>query len=173
VVLDADPDQVGAADLGKGGGDEQRDRPASHAGIVPGRPGGSTSARSRPASRAPVPRWRDARRRPRCTDLSDRRPQPLTRELAERADVVVTMGCGDGCPVIAGKRYLDWDLPDPKGRPIDTVRPLRQEIGRRIQALVDELDAGYQPGANLSAASADPIEQVTGNADSSQPAPAP
>ena len=49
-------------------------------------------------------------------DLADRRPQRLTRELAERADVVVTMGCGDACPYIPGKRYLDWDLPDPKGR---------------------------------------------------------
>ena len=78
-------------------------------------------------------------------DLADRRPQRLTHGLAEHADVVVTMGCGDSCPVIPGKRYLDWDLPDPKGRPSDTVRPLRQEIGRRIQALVDELDAGYQP----------------------------
>ena len=50
-------------------------------------------------------------------DLADRRPQLLTRELAEQADVVVTMGCGDACPYIPGKRYIDWDLPDPKGRP--------------------------------------------------------
>jgi protein-tyrosine-phosphatase len=75
-------------------------------------------------------------------DLSDRRPQPLTRELAERADVVVTMGCGDSCPVIPGKRYLDWDLPDPKGQPIDSVRATRDEIARRVAALVAELDAG-------------------------------
>ena len=53
-------------------------------------------------------------------DLSGRRPQPLTRELAERADVVVTMGCGDACPYIPGRRYLDWDLPDPKGQPVET-----------------------------------------------------
>ena len=51
-------------------------------------------------------------------DLSDRVPRKLTRELAEQADVVVTMGCGDACPYIPGKRYVDWDLPDPKGRPI-------------------------------------------------------
>ncbi len=74
-------------------------------------------------------------------DLSARRPQPLTRELAEHADVVVTMGCGDACPYIPGKRYLDWDLPDPKGRPIDVVRATREEIARRVDALIGELDA--------------------------------
>jgi arsenate reductase (thioredoxin) len=73
-------------------------------------------------------------------DLSDRRPQRLTRELAEAADVVVTMGCGDACPVIPGKRYLDWDLPDPKGRPLAEVRALRDDIAQRVAALVDELD---------------------------------
>ena len=50
-------------------------------------------------------------------DLSDRKPELLTRELAEQADMVMTMGCGDACPYIPGKRYIDWDLPDPKGRP--------------------------------------------------------
>jgi len=74
-------------------------------------------------------------------DLSERRPQPLTRELAERADVVVTMGCGDACPYIPGKRYVDWELPDPKGRPLEEVRATRQEIERRTRALIDELDA--------------------------------
>ncbi len=74
-------------------------------------------------------------------DLTDSRPQKLSRELAERADVVVTMGCGDACPYIPGKRYIDWDLPDPKGRPIDEVRATRDEIGRRVQALLAELDA--------------------------------
>jgi arsenate reductase (thioredoxin) len=73
-------------------------------------------------------------------DLSDRRPQPLTRALAERADVVVTMGCGDECPYIPGRRYIDWDLPDPKGRPLDEVRATRDEIRRRVGALVGELD---------------------------------
>src|ERR1700749_4443876 len=57
-------------------------------------------------------------------DLADRRPRLLTRELAEHADVVVTMGCGDQCPVIPGKRYLDWDLSDPAGRHIDEVRAI-------------------------------------------------
>jgi arsenate reductase len=72
-------------------------------------------------------------------DLSDRRPQLLTRELAEQADVVVTMGCGDQCPYIAGKRYIDWDLPDPKGRPIAEVRATRDEIARRVSDLLAEL----------------------------------
>jgi len=75
-------------------------------------------------------------------DLADRRPQLLTHELAEQADVVVTMGCGDACPYIPGKRYLDWDLPDPKGRPLDAVRATRDEIAERVRALVAELDAG-------------------------------
>jgi arsenate reductase (thioredoxin) len=74
-------------------------------------------------------------------DLADRRPQLLTRELAERADVVVTMGCGDECPFIPGKRYVDWDLPDPAGRPLDEVRVTRDEIAGRVEALVAELDA--------------------------------
>jgi len=72
-------------------------------------------------------------------DLSDRRPQPLAKELAERADLVVTMGCGDACPYVPGTRYLDWDLPDPKGRPLEEVRATRDEIARRVEALVDEL----------------------------------
>jgi arsenate reductase (thioredoxin) len=73
-------------------------------------------------------------------DVSDRRPQRLTNELAQQADVVVTMGCGDACPFIPGKRYVDWELPDPKGRPIDEVRATRDEIATRIEDLVTELD---------------------------------
>jgi protein-tyrosine-phosphatase len=73
-------------------------------------------------------------------DLSGRRPQRLSDELARRADVVVTMGCGDTCPYIPGKRYIDWDLPDPKGQPVETVRALREEIGRRVDVLISELD---------------------------------
>ena len=73
-------------------------------------------------------------------DLSDRRPRGLTRELAEQADVVVTMGCGDECPYIPGKRYFDWDLPDPKGRPVEEVRGTRDDIARRVEELVRELD---------------------------------
>jgi arsenate reductase len=72
-------------------------------------------------------------------DLSQRRPQILTQQLAEQADVVVTMGCGDACPYIPGKRYIDWDLPDPSGRPIEEVRETREEIARRVQELLDEL----------------------------------
>jgi protein-tyrosine-phosphatase len=74
-------------------------------------------------------------------NLADRRPQLLTRELAQQADVVITMGCGDECPFIPGKRYIDWDLPDPKGRPIDEVRATRDEIRHRVAELVQELDA--------------------------------
>jgi arsenate reductase len=73
--------------------------------------------------------------------LADRRPQLLTRELAQWADVVVTMGCGDQCPVIPGKRYIDWDLPDPAGRPLDEVRRTRDEIGHRVDDLLAELAA--------------------------------
>jgi arsenate reductase len=72
-------------------------------------------------------------------DLADRIPKALTTELAEQADVVVTMGCGDECPYIPGKRYLDWDLEDPKGRPVDEVRATRDEIDRRVRELVREL----------------------------------
>ncbi len=73
-------------------------------------------------------------------DLSDRRPQRLTYELAAAADVVVTMGCGDACPYIPGKRYLDWELPDPKGRPIEDVRATRDDIDARVRKLVEELE---------------------------------
>jgi len=74
-------------------------------------------------------------------DLSERPPRPLTRELAEQADVVVRMGCGDACPYIPGKRYVDWELPDPKGRPIAKVRETRDAIDRLVGSLVHELDA--------------------------------
>jgi arsenate reductase (thioredoxin) len=73
-------------------------------------------------------------------DLSDRTPKRLTTELAELADVVVTMGCGDECPYIPGRRYVDWELEDPKGRPLEEVRATRDEIARRVEALVAELD---------------------------------
>jgi arsenate reductase (thioredoxin) len=72
-------------------------------------------------------------------DLSDHTPQLLTRELAEQADVVVTMGCGDACPYIPGKRYIDWELPDPKGLPIEEIRAIRDDIARRIDALLADL----------------------------------
>ena len=73
-------------------------------------------------------------------DLSDRTPQLLTRELAERADVVVTMGCGDACPYIPGKRYIAWELPDPKGMPLDDVRALRDDIAVRVRSLIGEFE---------------------------------
>ena len=72
-------------------------------------------------------------------DLSDRVPHKLSDEDAEWADVVVTMGCGDECPYIPGTRYLDWELPDPKGRPLEEVRATREEIERRVEALLGEL----------------------------------
>jgi len=72
-------------------------------------------------------------------DLRGETPKQLTTELAEWADVVVTMGCGDACPYIPGKRYLDWDLPDPKGQAVDAVRRTRDEIARRVDGLLAEL----------------------------------
>jgi len=72
-------------------------------------------------------------------DLSQEYPKPLTDEFARAADVLVTMGCGDACPVYPGKRYLDWQLPDPAGQGLDAVRPIRDEIDRRVLSLVDEL----------------------------------
>lgn len=72
-------------------------------------------------------------------DLRDRVPRALTSELAEWADVVVTVGCGDECPYVPGTRYVDWDLPDPKGRPLDEVRATRDEIAHRLSALLRDL----------------------------------
>ena len=72
-------------------------------------------------------------------DISAERPKRLLKEMSRRADVVVTMGCGDSCPIHAGRRHLDWQLPDPAGRPIEEVRPIRDEIERRVDALVTEL----------------------------------
>ncbi len=73
-------------------------------------------------------------------DLAGRTPRKLTTADAEWADVVVTMGCGDKCPYIPGKRYLDWELEDPKGRPLEQVRATREEIEWRVVELVDELN---------------------------------
>src|SRR4249919_3647613 len=69
-------------------------------------------------------------------DLGDAVPAMLETEAVEAADVVITMGCGDACPVFPGKRYLDWELPDPSGLPLEDVRPIRDEIDARIRALV-------------------------------------
>ena len=68
-------------------------------------------------------------------DISDRRPKGIADEDVEWAEVVVTMGCGDACPVLPGKRYLDWNLPDPIGAPIEEVRVLRDDIDRRVGEL--------------------------------------
>jgi arsenate reductase (thioredoxin) len=72
-------------------------------------------------------------------DLSGGKPQKLTRELAEQADVVITMGCGDECPYIPGRRYIDWELPDPQGRPLGQVRAIRDDIADRVRQLADQL----------------------------------
>ena len=81
-------------------------------------------------------------------DLSGRTPTQLRPdEDAAWADVVVTMGCGDVCPVLPGKRYLDWGLEDPAGQPLETVRRLRDEIRARVDALARELDSGHTPSA--------------------------
>jgi protein-tyrosine-phosphatase len=72
-------------------------------------------------------------------DLTRERPKLLTTESVEASDVVVTMGCGDTCPFFPGKRYLDWTLDDPAGRSVEEVRPIRDEIDRRIRALVADL----------------------------------
>jgi arsenate reductase (thioredoxin) len=72
-------------------------------------------------------------------DMSEAFPKPLTDEVVKAADVVVTMGCGDACPIFPGKRYEDWDLDDPAGEDLETVRRIRNEIDQRVQRLVAEL----------------------------------
>jgi protein-tyrosine-phosphatase len=72
-------------------------------------------------------------------DLSKEFPKPLTDEVVRAADVVITMGCGDACPIYPGKRYLDWELEDPAGKPIEDVRSIRDEIDRRVRELLEEL----------------------------------
>ncbi len=72
-------------------------------------------------------------------DLTAEYPKPLRDEVVHAADVVITMGCGDACPVYPGKRYEDWELEDPAGKDIETVREIRDLIERRVEGLVDEL----------------------------------
>ncbi|MHB8644135.1 MAG: arsenate reductase ArsC [Gaiellaceae bacterium] len=72
-------------------------------------------------------------------DMSEEFPKPLTDEAVRASDVVITMGCGDACPIFPGKRYEDWELPDPAGQDLETVRGIRDEIDARVQALVGEL----------------------------------
>jgi arsenate reductase len=96
------------------------------------------SAGSRPAARV-HPEVVEAMREL-GVDLSGRTPRQLERADAEWADVVVTMGCGDECPYVPGKRYVDWELPDPAGRPLEEVHAVRDEIGVRVTELARELD---------------------------------
>jgi protein-tyrosine-phosphatase len=72
-------------------------------------------------------------------DVSKEFPKPLTDEVVQAADVVITMGCGDACPIYPGKRYEDWDLDDPAGQPIERVRLIRDEIDQRVRILLDQL----------------------------------
>ncbi|MER5410128.1 arsenate reductase ArsC [Streptomyces sp. NPDC002769] len=78
-------------------------------------------------------------------DIADQKPKILTTEAVQASDYVITMGCGDACPVFPGKKYLDWDLEDPAGKGVGAVRPIRDEIRTRIEALIAEIDA--QQGA--------------------------
>jgi arsenate reductase (thioredoxin) len=72
-------------------------------------------------------------------DISDQRPKVLTTDAVESSDVVITMGCGDACPVFPGKRYLDWQLEDPAGKGVESVRPIRDDIEARVRTLLAEL----------------------------------
>ena len=72
-------------------------------------------------------------------DLSEQFPKPLTDDFVQAADVVITMGCGDACPVYPGKRYVDWEVEDPAGQPIEAVRRIRDDIGQRVQTLLQNL----------------------------------
>jgi protein-tyrosine-phosphatase len=78
-------------------------------------------------------------------DLAEEFPKPLTDDVVEASDVVITMGCGDACPVFPGKRYLDWVVDDPAGQPIEVVRRIRDDIRARVVALLDELGTGGEP----------------------------
>ena len=73
-------------------------------------------------------------------DISTEYPKPWTDEIARAADVIVTMGCGDACPIFPGKRYEDWELTDPAGQPIEVVREVRDDIRRRVEALMASLE---------------------------------
>jgi arsenate reductase len=73
-------------------------------------------------------------------DISREIPKPLAAGQAEAADIVISMGCGDACPVFPGKRYLTWELPDPAGLSVEQVRPIRDDIAARVRALLKELD---------------------------------
>jgi len=80
-------------------------------------------------------------------DIGRELPQPWADEIVRAADVIVTMGCGDACPVYPGKRYIDWELEDPAGKPVDEVRPIRDDIERRVRGLMADLGVEPRPGA--------------------------
>jgi protein-tyrosine-phosphatase len=83
-------------------------------------------------------------------DLSKEFPKPVTDEAVQAADVVITMGCGDACPIYPGKRYEDWQLIDPRGKSVEQVRPIRDEIDQRVQALLIELTSNAELTTNPS-----------------------
>jgi len=83
-------------------------------------------------------------------DISRELPKPLTTDQVQAADVVITMGCGDACPIYPGKRYEDWELPDPAGLDLAAVRPIRDDIDRRVRRLLAELVPGLAPGRPLA-----------------------
>jgi protein-tyrosine-phosphatase len=80
-------------------------------------------------------------------DIGQQLPQPWADEIVRAADVIVTMGCGDACPVYPGKRYIDWELDDPSGKSVEEVRPIRDELERRVRALMAEIGVEPRPGA--------------------------
>jgi arsenate reductase len=82
-------------------------------------------------------------------DISNQSPKVLTTDAVQASDVVITMGCGDACPIFPGRRYLDWELEDPAGQGVQAVRPIRDEIKVRVQALLADLLPNHsQPAAN-------------------------
>ena len=114
-------------------------------GLAAGCPHGARSAGSNPAEHVHSEVAQVMRER--GVELADRVPHKLDQADAEWAEVVVTMGCGDACPYMPGKRYIDWQLDDPHGQPIECVREIRDEIDRRVRALVAELEAATERSA--------------------------
>jgi arsenate reductase len=86
-------------------------------------------------------------------DISSQTPKVLTTDAVQASDVVITMGCGDSCPIFPGKRYLDWDLEDPAGQGVEAVRPIRDEIKARVQALLAELLPNQSPAPGSTSGS--------------------
>ena len=80
-------------------------------------------------------------------DIATEQPKRWTMDMLEAADVVITMGCGDSCPVLPGRRYEDWVLADPAGQSLEAIRPIRNEIEQRVRTLLDQLAVSAEPGA--------------------------